>query len=76
LEATKSTRAKRRLSRSLAWEREFTTSAERARHLVEEVERIGAEPFHAPEPLPPIEIDEIHLITWMAIEQEAAEAPD
>jgi hypothetical protein len=54
----------------LAWEREFQTKAERGRHLVEEVERIGAEPFHAPEPLPPIEAEEIHLITWMAIEQE------
>jgi superfamily II DNA/RNA helicase len=54
----------------LAWEREFPTKAERGRHLVEEVERIGAEPFHAPEPLPPIEAEEIHLITWMAIEQE------
>jgi hypothetical protein len=52
----------------LASEREFRTNAERARHLVEEVERIGAEPFHAPEPLPPIEAEEIHLIAWMAIE--------
>jgi hypothetical protein len=56
----------------LAWEREFQTSAEKARHLIEEVERIGAEPFHAPEPLPPIEIEEVHLITWMAIERETA----
>jgi len=52
----------------LASEREFRTNGERARHLVEEVERIGAEPFHAPEPLPPIETEEIHLIAWMAIE--------
>jgi hypothetical protein len=57
----------------LAWERDFRASAERARHLVEEVERIGAEPFHAPVPLPPIETEEIHLITWMAIERENAE---
>lgn len=52
----------------LAWEREFPTSKDKARHIVEEVERIGAEPFHAPEPLPPIEVEEIHLITWMAID--------
>jgi len=57
----------------LAWEREFETTAEGARRLVEEVERIGAEPYHAPEPLPPIETEEIHLITWMAIERENAE---
>jgi len=35
--------------------------------------RDGAEPFHAPEPLPPIEPEEIHLITWMAIEREKAD---
>ncbi|MBI5629046.1 MAG: hypothetical protein HY953_09015 [Candidatus Rokubacteria bacterium] len=58
----------------LAWERELTTSGEKARHLVEEVERIGAEPFHSPDPLPPIAEEEIHLITWMAIERENAEA--
>ena len=51
----------------LAWEREFPTPTHRALHLVEEVERIGAEPFRAPDPLPPIDVKEIHLITWMAI---------
>lgn len=54
----------------VAWERVFATNGEKARHLVEEVQRIGAEPFHAPEPLPPIEEEEIHLITWMALERE------
>jgi len=58
----------------LAWEREFATAAERARHLVEEVERIGAEPYRAPEPLPPIEQHEIRLIAWMAIEKDARAA--
>lgn len=57
----------------LAWEGEFESRADRARHLVEEIERIGAEPFHPPEPLPPIETDEIRLITWMAIERESGE---
>ena len=52
------------------WKREFETDAEKARYLVEEVERIGTEPFLAPDPLPPIEPEEIHLITWMAIEPE------
>jgi len=53
-----------------AWEQESETGPEKARRLVEEVERIGAEPFRAPDPLPPIDMDEIHLITWMAIEPE------
>jgi len=54
----------------LAWERQFAGAAEKARYLVEVVEGIGAEPFRAPDPLPPIEIDEIHLICWLAIEPE------
>jgi hypothetical protein len=33
-------------------------------------ERIGLEPFHAPEPLPPIQMEDVHLICWMAIELE------
>jgi hypothetical protein len=54
----------------IAWERQFDTSREKARYLVEQVERLGAEPYRAPEPLPPIEMEEIHLICWMAIEPE------
>lgn len=53
-----------------AWEREFPSASERARHLIEAVETIGAEPFLAPAPLPPIDIDEIHLIAWIALETE------
>jgi len=59
----------------LAWERPFATAADRARHIVEVVEGIGAEPFRAPDPLPPIGIEEIHLIAWMAIEHEDAGVP-
>ena len=57
----------------IAWEREFPAPAEKACYLVEAVERIGAEPFRPPDPLPPIEREEIHLITWMAIEPERPE---
>lgn len=57
----------------LAWEREFPTRGEKTRYLVEEVERIGAEPFHSPDPLPPIAEEEIHLITSMAIATENQE---
>ncbi|MFH1276822.1 MAG: helicase-related protein [Candidatus Eisenbacteria bacterium] len=60
----------------LAWEQEFPTSGEHARYLVEEVERIGTEPFHPPEPLPPIVREDIHLITWMAIEREIQRRDD
>lgn len=38
--------------------------------LVEEIERIGPEPFHAPKPLPPIRPEDVMLVCWMAIELE------
>ena len=36
--------------------------------LVEKVRELGLQPFQAPDPLPPIERDEIQLIAWMAID--------
>ena len=57
----------------LAWDRQFPNDAEKSKYLVEEVEKIGAEPFRPPDPLPPIQIEDIHLICWMAIEREARE---
>jgi hypothetical protein len=38
---------------------EYPTPEAKARAIVEEVERIGLEPFHAPSPLPPIEQEQI-----------------
>ena len=58
-----------------AWSREFASAEERTRQLVEAVERIGAEPFEPPEPLPPIRHDDIQLICWLAIEREGADRP-
>ena len=36
--------------------------------LVEKLRELGLQPFQAPDPLPPIERDEIQLIAWMAID--------
>ena len=58
----------------LAFNKEYDDPLERSRMLIEEIERIGVEPYQAPDPLPPIEPDEIHLICWMAIEAEADQA--
>ena len=41
-----------------------------ARHVPRIRLLLGAEPFRAPHPLPPIERQEIHLICWMAIVNE------
>jgi len=40
--------------------------------MVEAIDKIGVEPFRPPEPLPPIEPEEVQLICWLAIEREDA----
>lgn len=54
---------------------EFAAAEEKSQQLVETVERIGAEPFEPPEPLPPIQYGDIQLICWLAIEAEEANRP-
>ena len=49
------------------WKREFSSPDEKSTVLVEEIEKIGVEPFQAQKPLPPIARDEIHLICLLAI---------
>jgi len=46
--------------------------ADKAEALVEEVERIGLEPFATPDPLPPIDREDVHLVAWMAFDREMA----
>lgn len=46
----------------------FASASAKAHAIVEEVERLGLEPFQAPSPLPSISRDEIHLICWMGVE--------
>jgi hypothetical protein len=42
-------------------------SDKRAAQRVEVVRRLGLKPFEAPEPLPPIELNEVNLVGWLAI---------
>ena len=50
---------------------------ERSRELVERVEDLGLQPFEAPDPLPPIEEDEVKLICWVVVApEEQAENDD
>jgi hypothetical protein len=49
-------------------EKDFAGKGAKSLALLAEIERIGLEPFHAPEPLPPITADDIHLICWLALE--------
>jgi hypothetical protein len=39
----------------------------KARFLVEQILSTGLEPFNQPEPLPPIDIDDIELVCWLVI---------
>lgn len=50
------------------FDKEYEADEEKSRAVIEEVERLGLEPFLAPPPLAPITRDEIHLICWMAVE--------
>ena len=52
----------------IVFEGDYGSGEAKSIALIEEVQRIGLEPFQAPEPLPPIEKDDVHLICWMAIE--------
>ncbi len=50
------------------FEAEFQSHDAKSKAVLEEVERIGLEPFQAPPPLPPISADDVHLICWLAVE--------
>ncbi len=50
------------------FEQDFPSADAKSLALITEIERIGLEPFHAPEPLPPIQPEDVHLICWMALE--------
>jgi Helicase conserved C-terminal domain len=62
------TRREENLLRTV-FQQDHANNGARARAVVETVEKIGLEPFHAPAPLAPIRQEEIHLICWLAIER-------
>jgi superfamily II DNA/RNA helicase len=43
---------------------------EKSRQLVEKVHELGLQPYESPDPLPPIEEEEIKLVCWMAVAPE------
>ena len=50
------------------FEAEYTGREAKARAVIEKVEEMGLEPFRAPDPLPPIRAEDVHLVCWLAIE--------
>jgi hypothetical protein len=57
------------------YEQEFPSADAKARAIIEEVERLGLEPYQAPTPLPPIDREQVHLVCWMGIESQENGAP-
>ena len=53
---------------------ESATGADAAKAIAECVKRLGLEPFKAPDPLPPIELEDVRLVCWM--EMTTASATD
>ena len=52
------------------YEDESLGPIEKSRKLVDKVEELGLQPFEAPDPLPPIEEDEVKLVCWMIVAPE------
>lgn len=67
--------------RSIRVERQFRDifdpdgdeGAEVTRRIAELVKELGLQPFKAPEPLPPIEEDEVNLVVWLALQRRVTE---
>jgi hypothetical protein len=54
------------------FQQEHAGHGAKGKALVEEIERLGLEPFQAPDPKPPIRADEVHLVCWLAMESQQA----
>ena len=68
----------RRYERELReiYENESFAPVEKSRKLVEKVDDLGLQPFEAPDPLPPIQEDEVKLICWMVVSTKKGEDED
>jgi len=66
----------RRYERELReiYEDESLGPVEKSRNLVDKIEELGLQPYEAPDPLPPIESEEIKLICWMVVAPEQGQS--
>jgi hypothetical protein len=64
LEAPYGTRIQKYVREAMGGEE---TPGERSANVVRAVQDLGLEPARAPEPLPVIELDDVHLVCWMVI---------
>jgi len=47
---------------------ETARGVETTRKIIEQDKALGLQPWKAPEPLPPIDEDEVVLVVWMAVD--------
>lgn len=71
LEAPRSIRVERQLRQ--VFDPEEDEGATATHRIAELVKDLGLQPFKAPEPLPPIEEDEVNLVVWMALQRRVRE---
>jgi hypothetical protein len=50
---------------------ESRAGLEKARYLIDKILETGLEPFHEPEALPPIALDDIELVCWLGVSPQA-----
>ena len=53
------------------FERQDLATGGKSKAVIEFVLKTGLEPFIAPDPLPPIEEEDVQLVAWIAMENEA-----
>jgi hypothetical protein len=56
------------------WFEEKLSNIEKSKFLIEKINSSGMEPTQTPEPLPPINIDEVKLLVWLAVSKEVFES--
>ena len=52
------------------WFEEKLQKIEKSKFLIEKINSSGLEPSQTPEPLPPINIEEVELLVWLAISRD------
>jgi hypothetical protein len=57
------------------FEDEAQVGASKAAYLIERILETGLEPFRGPDPLPPIRLDEIDLVCWLAVSPDETLSP-
>jgi trans-aconitate methyltransferase len=53
----------------IVWKEEYSNNQARAEAIIKAVEGTGIEPFDTPDRYPKIDLDEVRLICWLAVQE-------